>query len=161
YFTNLNGHANLFQPSANAKFCKDALHILMDEFGRIFKIAEIHQVVFMLDDFYFLVTSTPIPERPNLAAEIRSIAVDGQYYATQQNLYTWMAVLHTMTAPRFEAAWANRGLQQIAPIQFNLNQSLALQSVPFSQGRLILEAYLNYKRPSRAPDRYYPFTQDA
>ena len=64
YLEALNGKPNLQVPSN--KFCTQALSILLDDLAHVAEIAEINHVSIFLDDFYYLVTRTPVIQRTAL-----------------------------------------------------------------------------------------------
>ncbi|HUY79486.1 MAG TPA: hypothetical protein VMV29_22135 [Ktedonobacterales bacterium] len=155
YLCQLNGGNDLVHP--NPALTSKAPSILLNDVAHAVHAAGILKVTFFLDDFYYLVRQTPVAERIRLAADLRTIAVDGAYFAVQQNLFNWVAVMHTQTAPIFNAAWEDRHMGTIAPLDFRAPSSVALNAVPLDQGHLLLAEYLKYQRPNSASSNIYPF----
>jgi len=159
YLQTLNG-ATSINP-ATIRLAKEATRLLMEDFARIAQATGILQVTFLLDDFYHLIRKTLNKDRPALASEIRTIAIDGSYFASQHNLYNWVAVMHTQTAPTFNQAWEQSDLHRIAPLQFHAKTGIALRRLsPEQHGPALLETYLNFQRPPHAPSGAYPFTYE-
>lgn len=157
----LNGSVSLTQLRTN--LINAAPDLFLNQIARIVQLAGIARLTILLDDFYRLIIRTPPSDRTELAAEIRAMIRDGDYVANHSNLYTWMAVIHTTTAGKFSAAWENRDLHHIANLNYQHDtKGTALQPIPFSAGRQILEAYISSQRTSRkALSLSFPFTSEA
>ena len=147
----------------NGKLINVAHELFLNEIARVVKVAEIKRLTILLDDFYRLIICTPPGERTELAAEIRETIRGGRTVATKENLYNWMAVIHTVTAGKFSAAWEERDLHKIAKLNYKDDDiGIALQPIPFAAGRQMLEAYLSSQRQSgRSVSRNHPFTPEA
>lgn len=158
YLQVLNGNETLIPP--RSQLASNAFSLLLNDVARAVYAASMLHVTFLLDDFYHLVRTTKPIDRPDLAADLRSIAVDGAYFSTQHNLYNWVGVMHTLTAPTFNDAWKKRDMHLIAPLDINAPSSVILKPLSLHEGPILLEAYLEYQRPSRSQSKGYPFTAD-
>ena len=101
--------------------------------------------------------------RVELGADLRAFAVTGGsgYAAVRENMFSWVAVMHTQTAHTFNAAWEAADLHRVAPLKLDAESSVVLNQFPVGKGRELLTAYLMYRRPSRPPSDTHPFTPEA
>ncbi|MGO8947065.1 MAG: hypothetical protein ACLQUY_05260 [Ktedonobacterales bacterium] len=161
YLESMSGSAILIPPKG--KLLKDAVGLLTNDFARSVFSADIKQVTLLLDDFYYLVRNTDPKDREDLAAELRSLSVSGSiaHFSVQQNLFTWIAVMHTQTAPRFRAAWEARDMHKVAPLSFDAATSIVLHALPVEQGPAMLETYLTSQRVHKVPNGPHPYTAEA
>jgi hypothetical protein len=158
YLVELNGgHANLFSPQST--FATHALGLLLDDVAQVAQAAQIAHVTLILDSFYYLVRNTRPADRPQLAAQLRTLAVDGPYVSVRRNVYNWVAVMHTTTAPTFSTAWESCDMHKQAPLTFDAKSSVMLPPLQWAEGRRLLEAYLGYQR--REPYKLTPYTSQA
>jgi hypothetical protein len=160
FLSTVNGDPNLTPP--RPALAKRALSLLLNDLARTASAAEIKQITFFLDDFYYLVRRTPLAERIPLAAELRAFAVTGGgYAAVKENIFDWVAVMHTQTASTFNAAWESADLHKVAPLKLDTESSVVLPQFPVSRGREFLTTYLMYQRPARPPYDTFPFSPEA
>jgi hypothetical protein len=160
YLASLNG-GNRLQIQRNAPLLQRAKQFFLNDIATIVKLAEIRSLVILIDDFYRLIIRTPPGERRELAAEIRTIIRDGHFVSTGANLYRWLTVIHTSTVAKFNAAWEERDLHQIAKLDYqNDSHGTALKPLPFSAGRQMLQAFLADQRAGKVEDPSFPFTKE-
>jgi hypothetical protein len=158
YLVELNARqANLFSPQST--FAAQATGLLLDDIAQVAQAAQIAHVTLILDSFYYLVRNTRPADRPSLAAQLRALAVDGPYVSVRRNLYNWVAVMHTTTAPTFNSAWESCDMHKQAPLAFDARTSVTLPPLQWAEGRRLLEVYLGYQR--REPHKLTPFQPDA
>lgn len=158
YLVELNaGEANLF--AAQAAYAGQAIRLLLDDVAQVAQAAQVAHITLILDSFYYLVRNTRPADRPNLAALLRALAIDGPYVSVRRNLYNWVAVMHTTTAPTFSSAWESCDMHKQAPLAFDAKTSVTLPPLKWAEGRRLLEAYLGYQR--REPHKLTPFQPDA
>jgi hypothetical protein len=161
HLAKLNGNANLIPPKR--QLVQEAISLLTNDFARAVYAADINQVSMFLDDFYHLVRNTPPKDRIALAEALRGLAIDGgvAHFSVQFNLFNWIAVMHTQTAPKFRDAWDGKDMHNIAPLNFDAANSVVLHALPVAQGPAMLEAYLQSQRLRKMPNGPYPFTAEA
>lgn len=152
----------LFKPA----YAKEAFVLLLNDIAKIARAAHLQHVTMIVDDFYFLVKNTKPADREALAAEWREIVVDGQYKATQGNIFNWVAVMHTRTAGTFNQAWENVSMHNVAPLFVKVGDTIDrpgvhLRALPQESGRRVVESFLQYSRSGRAPSSTSPFTDEA
>jgi hypothetical protein len=155
----LNGDSLLIP--ARSGLTNRAIDLLLDDVACAVRAAELQHMSLFLDNFYYLVRATRPIDRPQLAKAIRDLVVDGKHVAINKNLYNWVAVMHTKTAPVFSDAWGQFDMDKVAPLDQFAASSVQLRALPLSDGRAMLETYLAYQRPNRAPSKIYPFTSEA
>jgi hypothetical protein len=155
----LNGDSLLVPPRAG--FTNRAIGLLLDDVACAVKAAELQHMSLFLDNFYYLVRATRPSDRPQLAKALRDFVVDGKHIAISKNIYNWVAVMHTKTAPVFNDAWGQYDMDKLAPLDQRAGSSVQLSALPLAHGRAMLETYLAYQRPPRAPSKIHPFTSDA
>jgi hypothetical protein len=161
YLETLNGSQNTFK--SNTNLTKNAHDIFLNEIARIVKLGGLTRLTILMDDMYYLITQTPQGSRADLATHIRNIIVDGQFYSLHNNTYNWVAVIHTVTAGKFNAAWELRDLHRIAKLDYQNDQNgLALRPIPFTAARQILETYITSQRLRAIKnDSCFPFTTES
>lgn len=163
YLATVNGAASIHSPTA--KFTSKAVSLFLNDIAIVVKAAGIAHLTVFVDDFYYLVRRTPQPKRPELAAELRDISVDGNYPSiAPQRLYNWVAVMHTVTAPKFADAWEQKDMQEVAPLDKNKDPNpVVLEAFSKVEARSLLLTYLRYQRPKTFTDQeaIYPFTDNA
>jgi hypothetical protein len=162
YFAKLNGAASIHSPTA--KFVNKSMSLFLNDIAIVVKAAGIAHLTVFLDDFYHLVRRTPQPKRPQLAGELRDISVDGNYQSIDQHLYNWVAVMHTVTAPKFADAWEQRDMHVVAPLDRNKDPNpVVLEAFSKVEARALLLTYLRYQRPRSITDQeaLFPFSDDA
>jgi len=158
YLIGLNGdQTNLFSPQLS--FAAQAITLLLDDVAQVAQAAQVAHTTLILDGFYYLVRNTKLADRPKLAALLRDLAVDGPYFSARRNLYNWVAVMHTQTAPTFNNAWESCDMHKQAPLLFDAKTSVTLRPLQWAEGRRLLEAYLGYQR--REPFKMTPYTPEA
>jgi hypothetical protein len=158
YLISLNGdQGNLFSPQHG--FAAQAVTLLLDDIAQVTQAAQVTHTTLILDSFYYLVRNTRLAERPQLAAQLREMAVDGPYVSVRRNLYDWVAVMHTVTAPTFNNAWESCDMHKQAPLRYDAKTSVTLRPLQWAEGRRLLEAYLGYQR--REPYKLTPYTSEA
>jgi hypothetical protein len=158
FLINLNGdQANLFSPQPG--FAAQALNLLLDDIAQVVQAAQVTHTTVILDSFYYLVRNTKLVDKPKLAAQLRELAVDGPYVSVRRNLYNWVAVMHTTTAPTFNNAWESCDMHKQAPLLYDAKTSVTLPPLQWVEGRRLLEAYLGYQR--REPYKLTPYTPES
>jgi len=138
YLGTVNSDPNLVPP--RTALANKALSFLLNDLARAAIAAEIKQVTFFLDDFYYLVRRTPLKDRIELAADLRAFAVTGgaSFAAVRENVFSWVAVMHTHTASTFNAAWETADLHKMAPLKLDAESSVVLNQFPVDKGRDLL-----------------------
>jgi hypothetical protein len=161
HLASVNNDPNIVPPKP--RLAREAVNLLTNDFARAVNAAGIKQVTLLLDDFYYLVRNTNPGDRDDLVGELRGLAVTGgvAHFSVQQNLFSWIAVMHTQTAPTFRAAWEVRDMHLVAPLQFDAKTSVVLYPLPVNQGAAMLETYLASQRIKKTSDTAFPFTKDA
>lgn len=160
HLVSLNGSPNLFPPSTHLK--NAATQIVMYDIARIAQLAGIANMTIMLDNLYFFLMNIAPSQREQLARELRTLIVDGPFFATRQKLFNWTAIIHTQTSHSFANAWNAANLDKVVTVNFHLDpQLIALQPLSYVYGRTMLETYLKYQRPHKAPSPIHPFTPEA
>jgi hypothetical protein len=159
YLAELNGNPELIPPSRG--YQDKAQQILLNDMAHVVRASEIGHVTFFVDNFYLLVRATRPADRPALAQRVRDLVVDGAHVSVRKNLYNWVAVMHTKTAPVFNEAWESCDMHVIAPLSVNAMTSVSLSALPLKYGRAMLEVYLGFQRPARARSQTFPFAPEA
>lgn len=161
YLETLSGNTNVIPP--RGRLLRDAISLLTNDFARVVFAADMKQVTVLVDDFFYLVRNTEPKDREDLASELKALTLSGsiQHFSVQHNLFTWIAVMHTQTAPKFRAAWEARDMHQVAPLSFDARTSIVLHALPVQQGPAMLEAYLSSQRVRKTPNGSYPYTPEA
>ena len=159
YLYKMNGDQSVFPP--RPRLTKVANTLLFDDFAKAVHAANVVHVTVLLDDIYFLLRRTSYDHKAEVAADIRDIAVDGSYFAVTHDLFNWVAVMHTQTAPTFRRAWEDRGMEIVASLNHLAHTGVELRPLPLSEGPALLTAYLEYNRPSHAPSPIFPFNEEA